>query len=140
MASKAQRTELRTTERRGEMAHFTMYDIELANRQAGFHWFDPSSKRFFRSRYGQTVYHGPGGIYFVSSEQFEGSMGNRAERLFTVRLFDPETGNVGTVGAFNVLTRHRAHALAVKCVAGKVEARREDENIREYEERISLFS
>lgn len=122
------------------MQTFTMYDIELANRQAGFHWFEPSSKRFFRSRYGQTVYHGPGGIYFVSSEQFEGSSGNRAERLFTVRRFESETGNVGTVGAFNVLKRHRAHALAVKCAAGKVEPRRDNENINEYEERVGLNS
>ena len=76
------------------METYTMYDIELTNKQKGQHWFDPSSKRFFRSRYGQTVYHGPGGIYFVSSEQFIGSNGNAAPRLYTVRQFTPETGSV----------------------------------------------
>ncbi len=121
-----------------QMETFTMYDIELRNRQKGFHWFDPSSKRFFRSRYGQAVYHGPGGIYFVSSEQFVSSTGKTSERAFTVRSFNPETGDVRSVGEFNVLTRTRAKTLAVKCAAGKVAPRGEGEGLNEYENRVAL--
>lgn len=73
-----------------------IYDIELSNRQHGQHFFDADSKRFFRSRIGQDVYEGPGGIFFTTSEQFD----HKSPRLYTVRQFNPETGACKTVGEF----------------------------------------
>lgn len=58
----------------------SMDDIRTANRQAGNHWFEPGTLRFFRSRVGQEVYTGPGGCFFVSSEQ-----GPDGIRRYTVR-------------------------------------------------------
>jgi len=81
--------------------------IERANDRAGFHWFEPATKRFFRCRVGSDVYQGPGGIFFVSSEQ-----GPHSGRAFTVREFKPQTADIDTFGPFNKLGRARAHRLA----------------------------
>lgn len=86
-------------------------DIE---RQHRGYWFSLGAKRFFRSRIGQTVYQGPGGIYFVSSEQFDAS----SPRRYTTRRYVPETDEIETIGEFNELTRSQAIALA-KRKAGK---------------------
>jgi hypothetical protein len=63
--------------------------------------------RFFRSRVGSTVYSGPGGHYFVSSEQYDG-MSGRHPRRYTVREWHPETADISTVGPFNELSRSQA--------------------------------
>ena len=56
-----------------------------------------SCMRFFRSRIAsQTVY---GGRYFITSEQFEDSRGNRAARLYTVREITDD-GDVRTAEGF----------------------------------------
>ena len=89
--------------------------IKATNAAKGYHWFEASTLRFFLSRIGRTVYEGPGGIYFVSSEQFEASSGERAPRRYTVRSFNPETGNINTVGQFNQLSRGQAVRLAKHC-------------------------
>jgi len=95
---------------------WTMQEIREANRKAGFHWFDADTLRFFRSRIGERVYQGAGGIYFVSSEQFVGSDGRGKPRAYTVRVFNPETGDVSTARGveFNTLTRSQANTLAKK--------------------------
>lgn len=91
----------------------TIDDIRTANRVRGFHFFSPDSMRFFRTRVGERVYQGPGGVYFVTSEQFV-SPGYIDPRKYTVRRFNPDTGNVGTVGEFNALSRAAAHRRAEK--------------------------
>ena len=96
-----------------------IYDIELANRQVGHHFFDVGTKRFFRSRIGRNVYEGSGGVYFVTSEQFEGSNGSRAPRRYTVRRFDPATAHIDTVGEFNVLSAAQAQRMAAKLATGE---------------------
>jgi hypothetical protein len=78
----------------------TIYDVELSNRQHGKHFFEPSTKRFFRSRIGTEVYEGPGGVYFTTSEQFVGSDRIPHKRQYTVRKFNPATGDIDTVGEF----------------------------------------
>ena len=78
----------------------TIYDIELSNTQRGQHFFEAGAKRFFRSRIGQEVYEGPGGIFFTTSEQFRPSIGPAHARKYTVRRFNPETGSVDTHGEF----------------------------------------
>lgn len=80
----------------------TIEQIRQANHDAGFHFFDAGAMRFFRSRILPTVYAGEGGIYFVTSEQFECHYpeNRRDPRRYTVRQFLPKMGNVETVGAF----------------------------------------
>lgn len=102
---------------------WTIEAIKQENRRNGYHWFDTDTMRCFRSRVGDTVYQGAGGIFFVSSEQFVGLDGRKAERMYTVRRFNPETGDVGTaLGVeFNTLTRSQANRIA-KSMAGAVRA------------------
>lgn len=96
----------------------TVDDVRDANAAAGFHFFDGSTIRFFRSRIGQDLYQGPGGYFFVTSEQFVGSDRIPAQRLYTVRQFMPDTGDINTVGDFNKLTRRVAHHAARRLAAG----------------------
>lgn len=85
--------------------YFTMTQIKQANRDKGHHWFDPSTLRFFRSRFGKRVY---GARYFVSSEQGPGM-----PRRYSVRIAHDD-GRVCTVGEFNSMTRSEAHTFARK--------------------------
>ena len=93
---------------------WTIEAIRAANAREGGHWFEPDTLRFFRSKILRTVYQGPGGIYFVSSEQFDDASG----RYYTVRRFDPTDGSVETFGEFNVLGRASAVTLAKLCASG----------------------
>jgi len=79
----------------------TVEDIKRHHRG---HWFSLGAMRFFRSRVGQTVYQGPGGVFFVSSEQFN----DDTPRRYTVRRYDPEADTIGTIGEFNKLSRTSA--------------------------------
>ena len=93
---------------------WTLAAIRQADRDADRHWFDRDTLRFFRSRILRTVYQGPGGVYFVSSEQFDDASG----RYYTVRRFDPTDGSVETFGEFNVLGRASAVTLAKLAASG----------------------
>lgn len=87
-----------------------MNEVERANADLGHHWFEPSTKRFFRSRIGDTLY---GGRYFISSEQFH----EAAPRLYTVREANPD-GSIDTVGEFQAYdTRTQAVAAIRKLLA-----------------------
>lgn len=88
--------------------YYSSSDIATDAERAGSHFFDRSSKRFFRSRILPDAFHGNGGCYFVTSEQFESSQGVRAQRGYTVRKFKPEDGDVSSFGPFNVLSRSQA--------------------------------
>ena len=87
----------------------TIDQIKTANKARGFHWFDPDTLRFFKSRIGGAVYQGPGGVYFVTSE-----CGPSGVRRYTVRQFTPSTGACETAPAcpFNVWGREKAHKTA----------------------------
>ena len=76
------------------------------------HYFDKETMRFFRSRVLSQVFPGKEEVYFVTSEQFVGSNGIPAPRMFTVRAFNPETDNIRTVEPFNKLTRYKALRVA----------------------------
>lgn len=106
--------------------HFSMAEVIRRNREAGFHFFDPASKRFFRSIIGRRIYQGPGGVFFLTSEQFVGST-YTAPRCYSVRRFDAATGDVRTVGEFNVLDRITAARLAKKAATGAIRPRDIDE-------------
>ena len=45
----------------------TYYSVADIEREHRGHWFSPSTKRFFRSRIGSTVYQGLGGVYEAES-------------------------------------------------------------------------
>ena len=97
----------------------SMADVQNANARAGLHWFEPDTMRFFRSRVGSTIYEGPGGVFFVSSEQFVGSQG-AAPRAYTVRVFVTGTGAVDTADKdFNERSRSSAVQHAQELAAGK---------------------
>lgn len=98
------------------MEYYTIEDIKRLNKEGGKYFFSPDTMRFFRSRVGDTVYQGQGGIFFVTSEQFATySPHYRVDpRKYTVRQFIPESGDVETVSEYNELSRSQAHRLAKK--------------------------
>lgn len=89
----------------------TIVEIKMLNKAAGKRYFNPSTMRFFDSKVERTVYEGPGGVYFLTSEQYHGSGGD-APRRWTVRVFDPPTGEIDTFGPFNVLRKSQAVQVA----------------------------
>ena len=90
---------------------WTIDRIQQTNRERGFHFFDSSTMRFFRSRVLSATFPGERDVYFVTSEQFVGSE-YIAPRKYTVRAFNPETADIRTVKPFNELTRYRALRIA----------------------------
>ena len=96
----------------------TITEIKQKNAAAGQHFFDPEALRFFRSKVLSQVYEGPGGIFFVTSEQFVGSDGIPAKRAYTVRRFNPADADMTTMGGFNQRTLYQAVRLAKQLAAG----------------------
>lgn len=91
----------------------TMANVRAANRAAGHTWFSPGSMRFFDSRMERRVHTGPGGTYFVSSEQFSPA----ARRYWSVRHLHP-SGDVRTHGPFQgYVSPEDAHAAAAEAAA-----------------------
>lgn len=72
----------------------TIQEIKQGNIGAGQYFFSPDTMRFFASRTLDEVHEGiDGGIYFITSEKkcFEDPT-----RVFTIREYDPDTGNIST--------------------------------------------
>jgi len=90
---------------------WTIDRIQQTNRERGFHFFDLSTMRFFRSRVLSQTFEGNNAVYFVTSEQFVGSE-YTAPRKYTVRSFNPESGDIRTVKPFNELTCSKALRIA----------------------------
>lgn len=103
---------------------WTIPAIKDANAAAGLHFFDPDSCRFFDSRILPNVYEGPGGVYFITSEQFHPDppytteTRNSDPRRYSVRHFNTETGHITTVGPFNKYAHDEAVCLAHSLSAG----------------------
>ena len=85
----------------------TINDIQSAMRARGSHWWDPGTMRSFGSRVHSQVYSGPGGIYFVTSEQMPYS-----GRACTVRQYLPDASWVENVGDVSSQDREAAHEIA----------------------------
>jgi hypothetical protein len=83
-----------TTETRPQ--YETVADVKRANHDAGQHWFDRDTMRFFASRVGSRLYHNR---FFVSSEQFRSFTGADGDRAYTIREAMPD-GSIEEVGAF----------------------------------------
>lgn len=78
--------------------YWTIADIKAANRAAGRHFFDQGAMRFFNSRILPTVFQGPGGIYFVTSEKYDSSL--RGPGSYSIRKFFPSDASIEGVGEF----------------------------------------
>ena len=76
--------------------YYSMNDIKRINKNTGHFFFEKDTLRFFRSRVSDSVYQGPGGVFFVTSEQNHGFGGNYP-RLYSVRTFNPLTGDCESV-------------------------------------------
>jgi hypothetical protein len=97
--------------------HYTMSEIKACNRARNKHFFDASTMRFFRSRVGDEVFNGPGGVYFVTSEQFV--LGSRRDpRRYSVQRFNPRTCGIDLVGEFQQYANMAAAKRAARKAAG----------------------
>lgn len=75
--------------------------------EEGSHWFKPNTMRFFGTRLPRKAYIKNSSAYFISSEQFVGSAGAEPRR-YSVREANLDSGDVHTVGEFNVMTKEQA--------------------------------
>lgn len=92
----------------------TVSDVKRINREAGQFFFSPESMKFFESRIetkGLLIKN----RFFITSEQFISSTGQKAPRKFTVRELNRETGGITTVSKFNeISTKKEAIKFAEK--------------------------
>jgi len=95
---------------------WTVNEIRAAMEARGSNWWTKGAMKFFGTRVLPTVYQGPGGVYFVTSEQPP-----HGDRGFTVRRFDVEAVNIDTIGGVANMTRGDAIAEA-KRLAGQAAA------------------
>lgn len=73
--------------------HLSIDEIRQRMQAAGSHWWDRASMRSFGTRVGNKTFSGPGGTWFVTSDHdfFR-------RRGFTLRHYDPDSGDINTVG------------------------------------------
>ncbi|KKM64746.1 hypothetical protein LCGC14_1498200 [marine sediment metagenome] len=102
---------LRTKRKGGPF--YSVSEIKALNEANGQYWFSPDTRRFFASRYGETIY---GGWFFVSSEK---ACFNDHTRVYTVRQADAY-GSITTGDQFP--TRARAIAAAKYAAEALTEA------------------
>lgn len=69
-----------------------MSEVRFLNAEAGFHFFDKSTMRFFKSRVESAL---SKRNLFITSEQAQG-----CARRYTVRQYIPSTGDIKTVFGF----------------------------------------
>ena len=100
------------------MLTWTIAAIREADHRAGRYFFSADTMKFFNSRVLPTVYEGPGGVYFITSEKFRGSDGVSAPRKYTIRRFTPDPVNIRTVAGFNQMSKRQAQVVAKVLAAG----------------------
>ena len=89
-----------------ETYHFDSIDeIRATNRNAGQHFFDEDTLRFFGSRIHDEVYRGR---YFITSEK-----GPSGGRLFTIRKANTN-GTISTKGDFQGYGNHQDAEWAIR--------------------------
>jgi hypothetical protein len=94
---------------------WTTNKIKDAVRATGSHWFDPDTMRCFGTKVLPTVYQGPGGIYFVTSDDdFE------RNTKYTVRRFEPQDSSICTVGDFASMGLDEARKIAKRAAVGRI--------------------
>ena len=86
-------------------------EIEDANQRAGYHWFEPATRRFFKSRVLDGVH---GGCFFSTSEQ-----GPSGPRMYSVH-YATDNGAIHKASAFQTFgTATQAHSAARRYAVGK---------------------
>ena len=95
----------------------TMQDLVRVSQEKGSHFFDRDAMRCFQSRVSDRLYPAADGtVVFVTSERFESGK-RRDPRRWSVRRFDPVTGTVAEVSAFQAFkSAHAAHKAAAEAV------------------------
>jgi hypothetical protein len=102
--------------------------IKDSVREAGSHWFDPSTMRFFGTKVCPSVYQGRCGVFFVTSEQPP-----HGRRGWTVRKFTPPD-DIDTVGDLcEYPSQDEAEEAAMKAAAGESLEAEVEETEEEYE-------
>jgi len=91
---------------------WTIDAIRESDHRAGRYFFSADTMKFFDSRVLPTVYEGPGGVYFITSEKFRGSDGVSAPRKYSVRQFIPDPVDIRTVAGFNQMGKRKAQVMA----------------------------
>lgn len=90
----------------------TISEIKAANLAAGQHFFSPSAMAFFDSQIGTKTWTCPDGtVLFTTSER-----GPSEVRLYTVRRFHPDTGEITDASefqAFDSSQKARAYAASI---------------------------
>ena len=90
----------------------TIAEIENANQRAGQHWFEPATRRFFKSRILDGVH---GGCFFVSSEK-----GPTGPRMYTVH-YAIDRGSIRKASSFQAYgTATRAQTAARHFAVGRL--------------------
>ena len=78
----------------------SIYDLKSRNHNAGYHYFEPETLRFFCGRVSDEIWPLPdGSALFVTSEKFKGFREPDGPRLYLVRIMFRE-GDVDTIGEF----------------------------------------
>ena len=98
-----------------------MWDIDAireADFRAGRYFFSADTMRFFNSRILPTVYEGPGGVYFLTSERFTASNRQTEGRKYTIRRFTQNPVDIRTVAGFCRMTKRQAQTIAAVLAAG----------------------
>lgn len=92
------------------MKKIPMSEVEtLYHRHVGGHWFDIATMKFFESKLPGYAYVTPQGNYFISQER-----NPEGRTAFTIRLQDPVTFKISTVGEFHA---HLTVAAALEALA-----------------------
>lgn len=83
-----------------------IHEIKDANRAAGMHFFDRDTVKLFHSKVFPTVYQGPGGVYFVTSEYRD----SPSDREYKVRQFNVSNAAIRTETTYKDQKSAVAHA------------------------------
>lgn len=76
------------------MKNIPMHEVEeLYRRHVGGHWFDIATMKFFETKLPGYAYVTPQGNYFITQER-----NPEGQTAFTIRLQDPVTFKISTVG------------------------------------------
>lgn len=91
---------------------YTLESIKVESLSKGSKFFSPEFKAAFKTRYSKRVAEGPGGVFFVTSEEIPTASGI-PERRFAVRSYNPLSGDVSDVSALGqYATDYSAHVYA----------------------------
>lgn len=93
---------------------FSIDEIMQHNARAGYHFFEPATMRFFRSRVLPGVYHvGDRWNIFITSERFVTLYGTPAQRMYTIRQLERD-GGIETIGEFQQYTSADSARRAIR--------------------------